>query len=184
MPARLATPLTLALSLVTVVPACATDDADLGPRETPPGSLDDLKLDSLKMPSEMGEIGQDEPLSHAEIKKGSRYHLWTFSLTAPQPMFRLWTQSYADDLNTNTVVYLYEQDEDGRWGEPIAENDDGVELPFNGDEGDGVINHAPFSLIERALKPGNYAVIVTGAYRQSRGAYEIGYDCDGGARCE
>ena len=164
----------LALGACAVDPEAAEDD--------PIESLDELKADTFRAPSSMGEIAEDGDWSKGDLQTNSRYHLWTFEILQQQSNVQLWTRSVDDEHLTNTVMYLYKRQPDGRWGTHIDKNDDGVWQ--YADWGTTYTDDlAPFSYINRGLDAGEYGVLIKGKYSSTRGPYYVTYDCNSGRNC-
>lgn len=171
----------VAILAVLGLGACAGDDAAGGPEDEPIESLDDLKLDSFREPTDMGEINERGDWSQAELTDDSRYHLWTFSILQHQGDMQIWTRPVDGEM-TNTVIYLFKRGENGTWGKYLEKNDDGM-WQFSDGAATYTDDLTPFSYLNLALDAGEYGVLVKGKYKTTRGPYFVTYDCNGGHAC-
>jgi hypothetical protein len=166
-------PLVLA---VAIVPGCAVGVPD---EDDPVESLDDLKLDGAYSVTDMGPItGNGE--SRAELGPND-YHLWTLWLPDPQPTVQLWTRGIGAEIETDTIMYLFERQPDATWGSYVDKNDDGEWSAPSGEMPD--LDLAPYSYLKVSLRPGEYAVLVKGKKTTTTGAYNVTYDCNHGQSC-
>lgn len=172
-------------SFLLAVSACADPGqaaSDEG-EEDPLGALDD-KTDSLKVPTDMGEIGPDAPVA-ATLGDDARVHMWTFDTDGEDVCLtaHTWLTDADDAAELDTVLYLFRQRADGTWGRALERNDDGW-LDVGGVGGDAVWESiAPWSAIERVVTPGRYALVVKGKRRTTFGDYTLALQLAQGVRC-
>lgn len=123
----------------------------------------DAKLDSFGSPTHHGERLAFGPTENAELTDDARYHVWSFELSGVADVTAK-TSATSDGGETDTVLYLYKQREDGTFYRPFARNDDS----------DGVS-----SSLAVTLQRGAYRALVKGKTRQTRGAFAFGLGCSG-----
>jgi hypothetical protein len=118
---------------------------------------EDEKQDSLRSPRSMGALAPFRWRT-AEIDGASEVHAWTFSMGSPAEV-TVETGAPRGGGALDTVAYLYQLGDDGRWGRYLEKNDDG--------------GAAPFSRIARRLDAGVYRVVVKGKTGEDQGAYRV-----------
>jgi hypothetical protein len=125
-----------------------------GPETAPLG--DGAKADSLREPTRMGALVAGAPRL-GMIEAGQTVHAWALTVGAPAEV-TIETAAVPGGDALDTVLYLYQRGEDGRWGRYLSRDDDGA---------------APFSRITRALEPGQYRVVVKGYAEEDEGPYQL-----------
>lgn len=165
--------LMLALSLASTT-ACATADeapADKTEETDAPvdGKLDGNNIvDQGPVTWEPGD-SEDSYTAGEDASFTSRRHAvaWTFSLSDVATVSLSTTRTHINDRAVDTVMYVYQQGENGNWGRYIERNDD-------------VSNRNRFSAInDLDLGVGNYRVVVKGYSRSEVGAFSLSGICDG-----
>lgn len=143
---------------------------------TLPACLDEDKGEESELPDDGGEADtQRTPTNHGYIFFGSpedavlsdaeRYHAWEFDLSGPAAIDAFTTYTIKGQRKTDTVLYLYKQQDGGGYGSYIARNDD---------DGDRV-----YSRIRKNLEAGHYRVLVKGYLTTTRGKFRVQVDCAG-----
>lgn len=155
----------LPLALLTaLVPACL--DADKAAEDDALGDLDLAKDDSFQRPTEHGALTPGEP-APAALAARARYHAWDFDVypAGPTPVELALGPQTAGAPEVDTVLYLYKQRADGRWGSYLAKNDDA----------DGSL----WSRLTRSLDAGHYRIIVKGYTARTYGRFAVTLACAG-----
>ena len=123
----------------------------------------DGTADSWRSPTLHGELifAQSNP---ASFEDDALYHAWDFSL---EGRAELLLQVEQENLSFDTVMYLYQRDEDTLdWGSYMARNDDA--------------NDQLLSRLHLYLSAGNYRVMVKGYSKTLRGDFALRADHVGG----
>jgi hypothetical protein len=126
--------------------------------------LDDTKADSQLKPTNHGVIIFGNP-EHAVIGGNERFHAWTFELSGDAKVDMTTSYSVLGQRRTDTVLYLYKQKPDGKWGSYIARNDD--------------YGSTVYSQLKKNLGEGNYRVLVKGHAAATTGKFKIAVNCTG-----
>lgn len=152
-------------AVLAATSACLDTDAK-GPEEDELGDADDLtKDDSFQRPTEHGALAYDVP-ANAALSRTARFHAWEFDVLLPgqTPTSIALGPQTASGATVDTVVYLYKQRADGRWGSYIAKNDDA--------------NGSLWSALSRSLDAGRYRIIVKGYTATTYGRFAVNLGCD------
>ncbi|MFN0246511.1 MAG: hypothetical protein ACKV2T_06360, partial [Kofleriaceae bacterium] len=99
------------------------------------------------------------------IGGNERFHAWTFELSGDAKVDMTTSYSVLGQRRTDTVLYLYKQKPDGKWGSYIARNDD--------------YNTTVYSQLKKNLGVGNYRVLVKGHAAATTGKFKIAVSCTG-----
>ncbi|MFC1611101.1 hypothetical protein ACFL6C_09085 [Myxococcota bacterium] len=155
-------------ALALLAPACSTDSppaAGKGSESALPGAEELIAADTTTVVH--GEI----PLGlvdEAEISAAARIHLWSFSVGAGGAAITATTRAADSGPTVDTVLYLYERRDDGRWGIPFARSDD---CEARGDL---------FSCLpDVSVLAGEYWVMVRAHTEDLRGRFGVMVECSG-----
>jgi hypothetical protein len=148
---RLPTFATFALLAAVGLAGCAGDSVG--------SNAADLS-DSFNHPTDHGELVFGSP-NQAEFTDESRFHAWSFSLTAEA---ELDLRTELQTQNLDTVMYLYRRTDSG-WGSSIAKNDDDA----------GALS----SRIAGSFAAGEYRVKIKAAKTALRGSFSLIGACTG-----
>ncbi len=155
----------LFLASLSLGTACL-DEGPKGPEDDALGDLEELaKDDSFQRPTAHGELAYDVPAS-AALSRTARFHAWEFDVLLPgqTPTSIALGPQTANGATVDTVVYLYRQRADGRWGSYIARNDDA--------------GGSRWSALSRSLDAGRYRIIVKGYTTTTYGRFAVNLSCD------
>jgi len=165
---RMSRHLHLLLSLGFAFGAASTtaclDDADKGAEDDALGDIDVAKDDSFAQPITHGTVGYGVPANSA-LTRTARFHAWEFDVLLPgsTPTALLVGPQAENDPAVDTVLYLYKQQANGRWGSYIARNDDaGGEV---------------WSALSKTLTNGRYRIIVKGYTATTYGKFSVLLSC-------
>lgn len=161
-------------------PACASTDASSPSKGDETDVAADGKLDGVSVvdhgsirlvraPAPRGQlaaIGSDA----AELTTSARTHAWEFDLSGEADIRLSVSVRRNGNLNLDTVMYLYRQDQSGRWGRYIRRNDDA-----------GGNSTTPYlsTIDEGSLSQGTYRVVIKGYSRSEVGAFQLNARCEG-----
>ena len=152
------------LFVVATTAACLENGK---PDEEQTELLDETKADSQLKPTDHGAIAFGTA-AHAVIGGTERFHAWTFALSGDASVDMTTSYSVLGQRRTDTVLYLYKQKPDGKWGSYIARNDD--------------YGTTTYSQLNKSLGAGTYRVLVKGHLAATTGKFKVTVDC-GGAGC-
>jgi hypothetical protein len=181
-------PLLFSAVAAALAPGCtSTGENELGVEPPDPEDLEGA-ADSAFRETEHGHfvLGDDAPL-FARLAPEATYHAWYFEIAGRDDgaTSRVSFLVGPDDRDgegpdLDTVLYLYRQTDEGRWGRYVARNDDRDDS-------------TRFSaLSERDLAPGRYRVMVKGSRvcspRASAtspycGSFSLSHTCHSGPAC-
>jgi hypothetical protein len=155
-----ARPMRLASLVLILSVGCVGDGK---PAEEELDLIDDGKDDSLRRPTDHGEIAfaTATPSALTEVE---RHHAWTFELSGAADVELVTSYAVLGQRRTDTVLYLYKEGPTG-WGSYIARNDDYADTVY--------------SKITRSLGPGRYRAIVKGYLASTRGKFSLTAGCSG-----
>ncbi len=148
------------LFLILTVNSCT--EMSLPHKANEEDSLFGDKADSFYEPTLHGAL-DFRHLQTAELSAAERFHAWDFTLT-DAAFLSLETQATSDGDEVDTVMYLYRQREDGRWGSYIGKNDDAGSVR---------------SRLQQELSAGSYRLLIKGHRRASRGNFALSAYCEG-----
>lgn len=166
--------------LLTILPACVSTDASSPSKGVETDVAADGKLDAtsitdhgalrlVRVPALRGDVGADGS-DWAELTTTARSHAWEFELSGSANLRLKVLLRPNGNLNLDTVMYLYRQRPDGRWGHYIRRNDD-----------IGDVSSTPYlsALEEPHVSNGTYRVVVKGYSRSEVGEFELHVQCRG-----
>jgi hypothetical protein len=124
----------------------------------------DGKLDSFQKPTDHGAIAIGATAT-GKLTASERHHTWDFMLSGDAELELTTGPLTTAGREVDTVLYLYKQKEDGRWGAYIARNDDH--------------DDSLWSELTRSLDAGHYRLLVKGYATKTRGEFAVTVGCTG-----
>jgi hypothetical protein len=157
-------PVLFPLAILALAPACLDSD-DKGAEDDPFGDLDAAKDDSFQQPTSHGALAYNV-MATSQLARTAKFHAWEFDVLLPgqTPTALALGPAVGGGPTVDTVVYLYKQQANGRWGSYIAKNDDA--------------NGSLWSYLSRSLDAGHYRVIVKGYSSTTYGKFGVTLTCD------
>lgn len=149
-------------SVLLLSTAACLDEGKADEEETE--FLDESKADSQVKPTDHGMILFGTPET-AAIEGTTRFHAWTFALSGDAKVDMTTSYAVLGQRRTDTVLYLYKQKPDGKWGSYIARNDD--------------YGSTTYSQLKRDLGAGTYRVLVKGHLAATTGKFKVTVNCAG-----
>jgi hypothetical protein len=142
-------------AVATLTAGCGGDDSV--------GSDSAYATDTWAKPTVHGELDFDAS-NLASFSEGQRFHGWSFEVTTDADVV---LETKAHTTNLNTVLYLYDADENGKkHGGYLFKNDNASDETMN-------------ARIARSLDPGHYFVQVKTTHVLQRGNFSLEAGCAG-----
>ncbi|MBK8170652.1 MAG: proprotein convertase P-domain-containing protein [Sandaracinaceae bacterium] len=138
----------------------AVDPSDKGDES----QLVDGAADSFRSPTEHGTIAFNEP-TIASLSSTAAFHAWEFELSGDAALSIATGPSTRRRYEVDTVLYVYQRQENGNWGRYIARNDDQ--------------ENSLWSMVERSFGEGVFRVIVKGYSSRESGEFALTVNCEG-----
>lgn len=156
-------------ALLTATTACGADAPEgKGDPSPEPERYEESvgKADSFFNPTEHGLTGFSSAVP-GEFKGSANFHAYDFTLRGEASVSIETFMGVGGDPALDTVLYLYRQQADGRWGRYVAKNDD-----FSG-------AHRWSRIADLKLTAGSYRAIVKTYRYGAEGPFNLIVDCAG-----